>query len=94
MERTQPSFTKMEDMSTAELEGLILHKNSNNDARYMLGKLMIEGLSDKVEHNENKGVNWIKEAAKKGSIDALEYKTYRDIRFERSPNIQKIMDNL
>jgi hypothetical protein len=36
-------------MSEAELESLILDKqNSNNDARYILGKLMIEGSNDKV----------------------------------------------
>jgi len=27
---------------------------------------MIEGTSDKVQHNENKGLNWLKEAVKKG----------------------------
>jgi hypothetical protein len=36
-------------MSESELESLILDKeNPNNDARYILGKLMIEGSSDKV----------------------------------------------
>lgn len=84
----------MEEMTEAELEGLILAKDSNNDARFALGKLMIEGSSDKVPHNENKGLNWIKEAAKKGSSEAMEYKTYWDIRFDRSPNLQKITENL
>jgi hypothetical protein len=56
-------------MSEAELESLILDKeNPNNDARYILGKLMIEGSSDKVSYNETKGLNWIKDAIKKGSI--------------------------
>ena len=75
-------------MSEAELEALILAKDSNNDARYVLGRLMIEASSDKVPYNENKGLNWIKEAAKKGSTEALEYKTYWDIRFQRAPNLE------
>lgn len=84
----------MEEMTEAELEGLILARESNNDARYVLGKLMVEGASDKVQHNENKGLNWIKEAAKRGSSEAVEYKTYWDIRFDRAPNLQKITANL
>jgi TPR repeat protein len=55
---------------------------------------MVEGSSDKVPHNENKGLNWLKEAAKKGSQEAAEYKTYWDIRFDRAPNLQKITANL
>lgn len=42
-----------------------MSKDGTDDARYVLGKLMIEGTSDKVEHNENKGLNWMKEACKK-----------------------------
>ena len=89
-----PTMAEMEEMTEAELEGLILGKDSNNDARYVLGKLMIEGWSDKIKPNENKGLNWMKEAAKKGSQAAMEYKTYWDIRFDRSPNLTKITDNL
>jgi TPR repeat protein len=55
---------------------------------------MIEGTSDKVQHNENKGLNWLKEAVKKGHILSIEYKTYWDIRFERRPNLEKIKENL
>lgn len=87
-------MASMEEMTEAELESLILARASNNDARYVLGKLMIEGSSDKVPHNENKGLNWIKEAAKRGSSEAVEYKTYWDIRFDRAPNLQKITENL
>ena len=65
----------------------ILAKDSNNDARFILGKLMVEGSSEKVQHNENKGINWIKEASKQGSQEALEYKTYWDIRFDKAPNL-------
>jgi hypothetical protein len=81
-------------MSEAELEALILAKDSNNDARFVLGRLMIECTNDKVPYNENKGLNWIKEAAKKGNFAALEYKTYWDIRFDRAPNLTKITENL
>ena len=82
-------------MSEAELESLILDKqNSNNDARYILGKLMIEGSNDKVPFNETKGLNWIKDAIKKGSIQALECKTYWDIRFNKEPKLDKITESL
>ena len=91
---TPVEVARMEEMTEAELEGLILAKDSNNDARYILGKLMIEGSSEKVPRNENKGLNWIKEAAKRGSSEAVEYKTYWDIRFDRAPNLQKITENL
>ena len=95
MQRTERTPAQLAEMTEAELEAIILSKASNdNDARYMLGKLMIEGSSDKVPQNENKGMNWIKEAAKKGSLDALAYKTYWDIRFDKAPNLTKITDNL
>ena len=94
MQSAKPSMAEMEEMTEAELEALILARDSNNDARFVLGKLMVEGLSDKVPFNENKGLNWIKEASKKGSFEALEYKTYWDIRFDRAPNLTKITDNL
>jgi len=69
-------------------------KQSNENARFILGKLMLEGTSDKVPKNDNKGLNWLKEAVKKGHIDALEYKTYWDIRFDRAPKLEKITANL
>ena len=41
-------------MSEADLEAFILSKNGTDDARYVLGKLMLEGTSDLVPKNENK----------------------------------------
>ena len=45
----------MEDLTEAELEAFILSKNGTPEARYVLGKLMIEGTSKGVPKNENKG---------------------------------------
>ena len=47
MEVVGPTVHEMADMSENELETLIM-KNRNEDARFILGKLMIEGTSDKV----------------------------------------------
>ena len=44
--------------------------------------------------NETKGINWIKTSAKNGHIPSVEYKTYYDIRFDRHPNLKKIMAGL
>lgn len=71
-----------------------MSKQGGDDARYVLAKLMIEGTSDKVQHNENKGLNWLKEAVKRGHIPSIEYKTYWDIRFDRRPNLEKIKSSL
>ena len=54
---------ELENLTEAELEVLILERNLN-DARYVLGKLQLEGSSDKVSRNDKKGVNWLKEAIK------------------------------
>lgn len=72
-------------MSEAELEELIQVKDGNNEARYVLGKLMIEDTSDKVQYNEYKGMSYIKQAAEKGLMDAIEYVTYWNIRFDKAP---------
>jgi len=57
------------------LEAIILNKEAQQDeARYVLGRLMIEGTHDQVSKNENKGLNWLKEAVKNGHMGALEYK--------------------
>jgi len=77
-------------MTEADLEAFILSKDGTDDARFVLGKLMVDGSSEKVSKNENKGLNWIKEAAKKGHLQSLEYKTYWDIRFDRAPKLEKI----
>ena len=42
----------------------------NNDARFVLGKMMCEGNHPNVSHNENKGLNWLKEASKAGHYGA------------------------
>ena len=60
----------------------------------MLGRLSLEGTSDKVKRNDKKGTNWIKEAIKNGHMEALEFKTYYDIRFDKQPNMKKILKNL
>ena len=39
-------------------------------------------------------MNWIKEAIKRGSIHALESKTYWDIRFNKEPKLDKITESL
>lgn len=85
MDKKSYSLFELEDLSEKELEGLIEGKIQENDAKYVLGKLLIEGVSDKVPHNEKKGLNWIKEAIKKDHMPSFEYKTYYDIRFEKRP---------
>lgn len=84
----------MEDLTERELEIFILSKNGTAEARYVLGKLLIEGTSKGVPKNELKGLNWLKDALKLGSLDALEYKTYWDIRFDRSPKLDRIIESL
>ena len=80
-------------MSEAELEDFI-RENNSDDARFILGRLLLEGTSDKIAKNELKGVNWLKEAIKNGHLDALEYKTFFDIRYDAQPKITKIFKNL
>ena len=62
------TIAQLETMAEAELEALISKEGNNqlaNDARFMLGKNLIEGsFPDKVPRNEKKGINWIKEAEK------------------------------
>lgn len=80
-------------MSEGELEDLITNNNSD-DARFILGRLLLEGSSDKIKRNEAKGINWIKEAVKNNHLDALEYKTMYDVRYDNQPKINKIFKNL
>lgn len=70
--------------------------NKADDARFILGRLCVEGTTspDKVPVNETKGMNWIKTAAKNGHVASIEYLTYYNIRFERHPNLKKIMQGL
>ena len=65
-----------------------------NEARYVLGKMMFEGTSDKITKNYSKGTTLVKEAIQHGSIEALEYMQYLDIRFSPQPDIVGIQSNL
>jgi TPR repeat protein len=60
----------------------------------VLGKLSLEGSSDKVKRNDKKGLSWLKEAIKKNHLGALEYKCYWDIRFDKQPNLEKLLATL
>lgn len=66
------SIGDLENMTEVELESLIVNESSD-DARLVLGRLQLEGTSDKIAKNTKKGVNWIKEAAKNGNCGAIEY---------------------
>ena len=89
-------FDQLDQLTEAELEGVINNEPAKaDDARYILGRLLIEGTNIKnVPANETKGINWIKTSAKNGHIPSVEYKTYYDIRFDRHPNLKKIMQGL
>ena len=86
----------LEWKTEAELETIIASDPAKaDDARYILGRLHIEGtFPENVSVNEKKGVSWLKTASKNGHSLALEYKTYWDIRFDKQPNIEKITANL
>ena len=94
------SIDDLEHKTELELEHLIsANSKSNpdyaNDCRYVLGRLQVDGIFPRnVSLNMQKGLNWIKEAAKAGHKDADEFKTYQDIRFEKVPNIKKIEGSL
>jgi len=94
MEPPQHTIHDLELMTEKELEVVIGSGQLANEARFVLGKLLVEGISEKVPRNENKGLNWIKEASKAGYLPAIEYKTYWDIRFDRTPKLEKIVANL
>ena len=89
-------YDELDQLTEAELESFITNEPAKADeARYILGRLLIEGSSPKkVPVNETKGINWIKTAAKNGHILSLEYQTYYNIRFDRHPNLKKIMQGL
>ena len=92
------TLAQLEIMKEADLEALILKEKDSqlaNDARFMLGKNLIEGsFPENVPRNEKKGINQIIEAVKQGHLPALEYKTYFDIRFDARPQIDKIIGAL
>ena len=90
---TAPAITKplseltkseLENLNEAELEAVISNGASNADeARLILGRLLIEGTSSKISKNEKKGFNWVKEAAKNNHMGALEYRVYYEIRYDK-----------
>ena len=77
-------YDELEALNENELENYISKNPKQADsARFILGKLMVEGsYPERVAQNSGKGINWVKAAAQNGNIDALEYKTYHDIRFD------------
>jgi|LauGreDrversion4_2_1035121.scaffolds.fasta_scaffold134584_1 hypothetical protein len=86
---------ELENLNEAELEAVITANNANaNDARLVLGRLLIEGTSDKIQKNEKKGFNWVKEASKNNHLGALEYRTYYEIRYDKQPNMKKLLERL
>ena len=92
------SVAELELKTEAELEALIAKEASSalgNDARFVLGRHMIEGnFPDRIAANQTKGLNYIKTAEKNGHLPALEYKTFYDIRFEKRPDLEKIIKGL
>ena len=87
--------SELENLNEAELEAVILNAGSNADeARLALGRLLIEGTSSKISKNEKKGYNWVKEAAKNNHMGAIEYRTYYEIRYDKQPNMKKLLKNL
>ena len=89
-------YDELDQLSQAELEAIITNEPAKaDDARYVLGRLLIEGISPtKVPPNETMGNNYIKLGAKNNHLASIEYKTYYDIRFAAQPNLKKIMDGL
>ena len=79
------------EMTEADLEKVVEDEKSNN-AKYVLGIKAVEGFdTEKVKKNETRGINWLREAASNDHIDSQEYLAYYDIRFEKVPNIKRIM---
>lgn len=87
------SLADLEVMTESQLELIIEKEPTNSDnARYMLGKLCLEGtFPEAVPRNEKKGINWIKTAVKNGHLPATELKVYYDIRFAKQPDLKKII---
>lgn len=91
LEEYKDLFEKTE----AELESIAAGKDSPNNAKYVLGVMAIEGTDPKrVKKNDKRGITWLREAANDGHVDSMEYLAYYDIRFEKVPNIRRIMGYL
>ena len=86
---------ELENLTEAELEATVAAGGQNaDDARLVLGRLQIEGTSSKVSKNAKKGYNWVKEAGKNVHLGALEYRVYYEIRYDKQPNMKKLLKNL
>jgi TPR repeat protein len=96
MVETLRKFGDLEVMNESQLELIIEREPANADnARYILGKLQIEGtFPETVPRNEKKGINWIKTAVKNGHLPATEFKVFYDIRFAKAPELKKIETSL
>lgn len=82
------------ELTESELENKATNDKSDN-ARYILGVKAIEGDEpERIKKNEKKGLNWLREAAGNDHVDSQEYLAYYDIRFEKVPNIKRIMGYL
>jgi TPR repeat protein len=79
------------ELNEADLEQIATNENSDN-ARYVLGTKAVEGNDpERVKKNDKKGITWLREAAGNDHLDSQEYLAYYDIRFEKVPNIRRIM---
>ena len=90
-------WDELDQLTTVQLEEVISRSASAkaDDARFVLGRLQIEGtFEERVAFNDTQGNEHLKTAAKNNHIASLEYLTYHAIRFDRHPNVKKIMDGL
>lgn len=84
-------YKDLVDKTEAELEQIVI-KELSDKARYVIGVKSIEGSDlERVKKNEKKGVSWLREAASNDHTDSQEYLAYYDIRFEKVPNLKRIM---
>lgn len=62
-------------MTEPELEAYIVKNKAKaaDNARFVLGCLLIEGHKADVKKNEKKGSVWMREAANNDHIDSMEY---------------------
>lgn len=85
MEYADKTETELEELITAE---------SSDDIKYILGRHLVDGHSDKIPKNESKGLNWIREAANNSHYLSQEFVCYHEVKFEKTPNIKRILTYL